>query len=92
MGEPTAEIMIVPTFIVDQLICAAFVLWSGPPPIFVGFGSLVIKHPEKLTKRFIKALKATGQRGILQVWKDWEDILTSLQHAVSFLPTISLHP
>ena len=35
--------------------------------MFIGFGSLVINNPEKLTSRFIKALKEAGLRGILQV-------------------------
>jgi len=38
---------------------------SGPPPVFVGFGSMNNIDPEKLTDIVLRALKLTGQRGIL---------------------------
>ncbi|CAI5536593.1 unnamed protein product [Closterium sp. Naga37s-1] len=39
---------------------------SGPPPIFIGFGSLPVSDPKGLTQKFVEALQRTGQRGILQ--------------------------
>ncbi|GAX82718.1 hypothetical protein CEUSTIGMA_g10144.t1 [Chlamydomonas eustigma] len=39
---------------------------AGPPPVYVGFGSLVVDDPEKLTRDFIKAIQATGLRAIIQ--------------------------
>jgi len=38
---------------------------SGPPPVFVGFGSMNTITPEKLTDIVLRALKLTGQRGLL---------------------------
>ncbi len=40
-------------------------LANGPPPIYIGFGSMTSRDPEKLTKITISALKESGQRGIL---------------------------
>jgi sterol 3beta-glucosyltransferase len=38
---------------------------SGPPPVFVGFGSMNNINSEELTGIVLRALKLTGQRGIL---------------------------
>ncbi len=38
---------------------------SGPPPMFVGFGSMNNTDPEKLTDIVLRALERTGRRGIL---------------------------
>jgi sterol 3beta-glucosyltransferase len=38
---------------------------SGPPPIFIGFGSMNNIDPERLTDIVLRALELTGQRGIL---------------------------
>jgi sterol 3beta-glucosyltransferase len=40
-------------------------LESGPPPVFVGFGSMNNIGPERLTAVVLQALERTGQRGIL---------------------------
>ena len=40
-------------------------LESGPPPVFIGFGSMMDDHPERLTRLVIDALKLVGQRGVL---------------------------
>ena len=39
----------------------------GPPPVFIGFGSMPLRDPERTVKIILEALKRTGQRGILQV-------------------------
>ena len=44
---------------------AAF-LEGGPRPVYIGFGSLVLDHPQRLTHRIFKALAATGQRAVIQ--------------------------
>ncbi|CAN0830376.1 Sterol 3-beta-glucosyltransferase UGT80A2 [Linum grandiflorum] len=44
-------------------------LGSGDAPIYIGFGSLPVQKPEKMTEAIIKALELTGQRGILN--KGW---------------------
>lgn len=38
---------------------------SGPPPVFVGFGSMPVGNPFRLTSRIVDALAMTGQRAIL---------------------------
>lgn len=43
---------------------AAF-LEAGPPPVYIGFGSMVGAQPEKRGRMAIEALVATGQRGVL---------------------------
>ena len=40
-------------------------LESGAPPIYLGFGSMPSKEPEKLTSTIVNALSRTGQRAIL---------------------------
>lgn len=38
---------------------------AGPPPVYVGFGSMVTRDPERATAQVLEALERTGQRGIL---------------------------
>ncbi|HLB45677.1 MAG TPA: glycosyltransferase [Anaerolineales bacterium] len=38
---------------------------SGPPPVYVGFGSMSDEAPERLTRLTLRALELTGQRGVL---------------------------
>lgn len=40
-------------------------LESGPPPVYIGFGSISGKDPARLARIAVEALTATGQRGIL---------------------------
>ncbi len=40
-------------------------LESGPPPVYVGFGSMSHEDPERQTRLALRALELTGQRGIL---------------------------
>ncbi|KAG4992639.1 hypothetical protein JHK87_026096 [Glycine soja] len=44
-------------------------LEEGEKPIYVGFGSLPLQEPEKITRIIIQALEETGQRGIIN--KGW---------------------
>ncbi|KAG6422344.1 hypothetical protein SASPL_118912 [Salvia splendens] len=44
-------------------------LKAGPKPIYIGFGSLPVVEPEKMTKIIIDALEITKQRGIIN--KGW---------------------
>lgn len=44
-------------------------LAKGPPPIYIGFGSIVIDEPEKLTAILLDAVRATGVRAIIS--KGW---------------------
>ena len=38
---------------------------SGPPPVYVGFGSLPHRHPQQTTQLVHEALARAGQRGVL---------------------------
>jgi sterol 3beta-glucosyltransferase len=40
-------------------------LEAGAPPVFVGFGSMPVRHPERLTHLILEALRLSGQRAIL---------------------------
>ncbi|KAI4350144.1 hypothetical protein L6164_010653 [Bauhinia variegata] len=44
-------------------------LEAGEKPIYVGFGSLPLQEPEKMTNIIVQALDITGQRGIIN--KGW---------------------
>jgi UDP:flavonoid glycosyltransferase YjiC (YdhE family) len=47
---------------------------AGSPPIFIGFGSMPIRDPERLTRLILAALHKTGQRGILSSgWGNFGD-------------------
>ena len=43
---------------------------SGEPPVFIGFGSMPIKDPQRTTEIIFEALKQSGQRGILHMGWD----------------------
>lgn len=40
-------------------------LESGPPPVYVGFGSMSNQSPEQTTELVVRALSLAGQRGVL---------------------------
>jgi UDP:flavonoid glycosyltransferase YjiC (YdhE family) len=40
-------------------------LRAGPPPVYIGFGSMVNARPEETTRLVLEALARTGQRGVL---------------------------
>ncbi len=42
-------------------------LAAGPPPVFVGFGSMRLGDPAQLTLKVLRALELAGQRGVLLV-------------------------
>jgi UDP:flavonoid glycosyltransferase YjiC (YdhE family) len=47
---------------------AAF-LKAGPPPVYIGFGSIVVDHPEQLTALIYGAVKRAGVRALVsQGW------------------------
>lgn len=47
-------------------------LASGPPPIYIGFGSIVLDDPEKITAIIINAVNAAGVRAIIS--KGWSNL------------------
>ncbi|KAL4798028.1 hypothetical protein BDV19DRAFT_377237 [Aspergillus venezuelensis] len=40
-------------------------LSSGPPPVYIGFGSIVIEDPAQFTKTILEAIRLTGIRAII---------------------------
>jgi sterol 3beta-glucosyltransferase len=40
-------------------------LHAGPPPVYIGFGSMLSRKPEETTDLVLKALAHTGQRAVL---------------------------
>lgn len=40
-------------------------LESGPPPVYVGYGSINIGDPEQKTRLILRALEMSGQRGVI---------------------------
>jgi UDP:flavonoid glycosyltransferase YjiC (YdhE family) len=40
---------------------------AGKPPVFIGFGSMPIKDPQRTTAIILEALRQSGQRGILHM-------------------------
>ncbi|KAH7152809.1 hypothetical protein EDB81DRAFT_789732 [Dactylonectria macrodidyma] len=47
-------------------------LAQGPPPIYIGFGSIVIDDPETMTKILVEAVRQTGVRAIIS--KGWSNL------------------
>ncbi|MFI8823531.1 glycosyltransferase [Streptomyces sp. NPDC053431] len=39
---------------------------AGPPPVFVGLGSLTVAEPERVSGLVVRALRAAGLRGVIQ--------------------------
>jgi len=53
-------------------------LESGPPPIYIGFGSMSEKDPERRTRLALCALELSGQRGVLSTgWGSVARVQTS---------------
>jgi UDP:flavonoid glycosyltransferase YjiC (YdhE family) len=44
-------------------------LAAGPPPVYIGFGSIVVDDPNAMTKMIFEAIRKTGQRAIVS--KGW---------------------
>ena len=44
-------------------------LASGPPPVYIGFGSIVVEDPNAMTRLIFEAIKKTGQRALVS--KGW---------------------
>lgn len=40
-------------------------LRSGPPPVYIGFGSIVIDDPNEMTAMILEAVRVTGVRAVI---------------------------
>lgn len=47
-------------------------LKSGPPPVYIGFGSIVIEDPPAMTSTLVNAVKAWGGRAIIS--RGWSNL------------------
>lgn len=64
-------------------------LAKGQKPIYIGFGSLPVQEPEKMTKIIVRALELTDQRGIIN--KGWGG-LGNLPESKDFVYTLDNVP
>ncbi|XP_004506587.1 sterol 3-beta-glucosyltransferase UGT80A2 [Cicer arietinum] len=63
-------------------------LEDGDKPIYIGFGSLPVQDPKKMTEIIVEALETTGQRGIIN--KGWGGLgnLTEPKDSIYLLDNI----
>jgi UDP:flavonoid glycosyltransferase YjiC (YdhE family) len=47
-------------------------LRKGPTPVYIGFGSIVIDDPERMTTMLVDAVRRTGVRAIIS--KGWSNL------------------
>jgi sterol 3beta-glucosyltransferase len=60
-----------------EALCAF--LAAGSPPIYIGFGSMLMRDPQKTTMLVTEALARTGQRGVLA--GGWGALNTAIPHS-----------
>jgi sterol 3beta-glucosyltransferase len=66
-------------------------LAAGSPPIYIGFGSMMTRDPQKTTALVTEALRRSGQRGILAGgWGALDDTMQHSEH-VFFVDSIPHH-
>jgi sterol 3beta-glucosyltransferase len=66
-------------------------LESGPPPVYVGFGSMAHRNPQQTTQLVQEALEQSGQRGVLIT--GWGGLAgTNLPHCPADLLTLDSIP
>lgn len=47
-------------------------LAGGPPPVYIGFGGIVIEDPEALTNIILEAVRITGVRALVS--RGWSNL------------------
>ncbi len=67
---------------------------AGPPPVFIGFGSMPLQDPQRTTHILLEALEVSGQRGILHIgWGSLGDqILPKNVFKIDYAPYHWLFP
>ncbi|KAG4257551.1 hypothetical protein FPRO03_13894 [Fusarium proliferatum] len=58
-------------------------LQNGPPPVCIGFGSIVLDNPEKVIGVILDPIEATGARAIIS--KGWSSLVGSEQENVYWI-------
>jgi sterol 3beta-glucosyltransferase len=56
-------------------------LAQGEPPVFIGFGSMPVGHPERMSKTISDALRLAGLRGVLQA--GWAGLAHEDEHLIT---------
>jgi sterol 3beta-glucosyltransferase len=56
-------------------------LAQGDPPVFIGFGSMIVPNPAKLVQRIGDALRIAGLRGVLQA--GWSGLAHEDDHLIT---------
>jgi sterol 3beta-glucosyltransferase len=61
---------------------------AGSPPVLIGFGSMPIRDPQRVTGIVLDALRQSGQRGILSAaWGELaQDELPETVHEIGYVP------
>lgn len=67
---------------------AAF-LADGPPPIFVGFGSMTSRDPKTLGRIVVQALRRANQRGIVST--GWAELEIEENDEIISIPAVPYH-
>jgi UDP:flavonoid glycosyltransferase YjiC (YdhE family) len=68
-------------------------LRAGPPPIYVGFGSMADEQPEQLANLVVQALARAGYRGVLATgWGGLSRVAAPHVHVVDEVPHEWLFP
>ncbi|KAM0323272.1 hypothetical protein ACHAQA_008863 [Verticillium albo-atrum] len=68
--------------VVEWLTWQGRFLVAGPTPVYIGFGSIVLDDPEKVTRTILEAVKAAGARAIVS--KGWADLASNLADALRY--------
>ena len=64
-------------------------LASGPAPIYIGFGSIVVKNPEAMTTLILDAVTKSGQRALISKgWGNFGSRAASSSSRVHFLGNV----
>lgn len=54
---------------------------AGPPPVYVGFGSMVANDPDALGQLVVEALRLSGQRGVIGA--GWAGLATKAENVLA---------
>lgn len=58
-------------------------LKAGPPPIYIGFGSIVMENPEQMTQTILDAVQTSGVRAIVS--ESWSKLDSGLNDSKDVL-------
>jgi UDP:flavonoid glycosyltransferase YjiC (YdhE family) len=66
---------------------------AGPPPIFIGFGSMPIKDPSRVTGTIVEAIRLSGQRAVVHAgWAGLDARATPDIFPITYAPYAWLFP